>query len=245
MGLVFFVIKQRMEIALIRLRLLLQIIPILLVAGRSPVCGQSRYGDYLADEILTCVSTMSGQLYTGVDNYVELDYALYKSADSVVLETSNGIAVQDTLNRYLVIPEKSGKLRLTLICTNQVDTLAHGIKYFHSLTLPDPLLTINNIPFTTPASIEKALLLTCDSLGVFFSDDIIGSDHWLTITEFELGYNYGGFHVSQKNHTNKLTAETKIIINRLGPDHDISIKPTVISNGRITKQLPIYRIKIY
>ena len=95
------------------------------------------------------------------------------------------------------------------------------------------------------AQIPKSLLMDCDSLSIFFTDDLPGSNAWIQITEFTLGYNYGGFHVSFLNPSNHILFETKEIINRLGPEHEISIRVKVKSIGKIIKELPIYRLTIY
>jgi hypothetical protein len=68
---------------------------------------------------------------------------------------------------------------------------------------------------------------------------------WLRITEFTLGYNYGGFHVSYLNPSNFISLETKEIINRLGPEHEISIRVKVEAEEKLMIELPIYRITLY
>ncbi len=91
----------------------------------------------------------------------------------------------------------------------------------------------------------KKTLLNCDSLAVYVSNDIIGSENWLTISEFLIGYNYGGFHVSHLNITNKLNDKTRQILTYMGPEREISIKLTVESEGKVFRRLPIYKITIY
>lgn len=211
----------------------------------SSVRAQSRLGSQLPASALRCTSSVKGYLYSGIDNYLKIDSLLASESDNVMIRCNNGTVKEDTTNLFLIIPEKPGKLRLTLECTNRNDTIIVGYKNFHVLSVPNPLLTINGLPILPNSTFEKNNLLGSDSLGVFFSEDIIGSSNWLKITEFQLGYNYGGFYVSHKNPTNKLSSKTKDIISTLRPDHEISIWTTVESQGRIKKQLPIYRIQLY
>jgi len=207
--------------------------------------SQGRYGISLSEGSLQCLSSRGGKLYQGIDNYILVDSSLYKECENIELISSNGISVKDTGNLYLLIPERAGKLRLAASCQNGGATEIKGYRYFNVMNVPDPQLMLNGIPVPNQAEIPRSALLRSDSISVFFDDDLVGSSEWMIITEFQLGYNYGGFHVSHVNPGNQLSIETKEIIARLGPDHEISIRATVKSLGDIKKQLPIYRIRIY
>lgn len=207
--------------------------------------AQGRYGPALPDSSLVCVSSVKGYLYQGIDNYIRIDTVFFRFCDELILESTNGYAVRDSQYYFLVMPEKAGKLRISVLCIREGKRELLGYKYFHVRVLPEPTLTLNGEPISVSDTLSRQTLLSCDSLGVFYSDDLPGSSEWLLITEFLLGYNYGGFHVSHLNPSNHFTDETRDILARLGPDHEISIKPTVKSMGKIQKKLPIYRIRIY
>ncbi len=207
--------------------------------------AQGRFGEQLPDIAIVSLTSRSGLLYSGIDNYLNIDSALILPCDTVLLVNSNGIIMHDTINQYLIIPEYSGNVRLTVYCLQNNDTVSLGYRYFTVNSVPDPLITINNKPISSPASISKSVLLSCDSLGIYVSDDIIGSENWLRITDFTVGYNYGGFHVSYPNSTNILSLQIKEVINRIGPDHTISIRFNLEGEGKIKKQLPIYRLTLY
>ena len=218
----------------------------ILVCISPDVLSQGRYGIALEDTSLVCISSLEGVLYSGIDNYVRVDSSLYADCDEIYLETTQGIAMKDTNNLFLVIPERPGKVRVSLLCKNESgEEEVARYQLFHVRNLPEPQLTLDTIPISNPSYIAKNVLIRCDSLGVYFSDDLVGSSEWLSITEFQLGYTYGGFHVTHKNETNKISEETKSILNQLGPDHEISIRTTVRAMGNVRKQLPIYRIRIY
>ena len=142
-------------------------------------------------------------------------------------------------------PARPGNARLTIYCLNSQDTIVLGYKYFIVRNLPDPCLEINGICLSSPSSMSKSSLVAADSISVLFSDDIIGSESWFRVTDFTIGYNYGGFHVSHHNLSNKLSLQTKQIISRIAPDREISISLNIESDGKIKKQLPIYRIRLY
>jgi hypothetical protein len=212
--------------------------------GCSYGYGQGRLGVLLEQGSVRCTSTLSGDLYRGIDNYVRIDDSIRNSYDHLALKVSNGSVEQDSADLFLVIPSKAGRMRLTILNIPD-DSVALGYVYMNVRTVPDPKLMLNNYRISSAADLPKALLMDCDSLSIFFTDDLPGSEGWIKIKEFTLGYNYGGFHVSHLNPSNKMLFETKEIINRLGPEHEISIRVKVEYEGQITKELPIYRITIY
>ncbi len=207
--------------------------------------GQGRYGDALSHNSIETLSSKEGVLYAGIDNPISVDSTIFSHCSDLQLKASNALVVPDTQNIYLLIPQRVGKVRVNLYCLNQNDTVALGYRFFNVLPLPEPRLTLNDWPIDNPAVIDRAVLLNCDSLGVFFSDDLIGSISWMRISDFEVGYNYGGFHFSHHNESNQIGTETFEIFNKLGPNNEISLRVTVASDGRVTKHLPIYRLRVY
>jgi len=207
--------------------------------------AQSRLGDPLEDSTIICHTSKHGYLYLGIDNYVSLHTENLPSADEYMLEANNGTIIPDSNELYLIIPERQGKVRMLLYKISETDTVLIGYQYFTVKMVPDPRLTLNRMPISTPTTLPKKLLMSCDSLGIFVSNDIPGSENWFKITEFTFGYNYGGYYISHKNISNKFTAETRHIIDLTGPDREVSIRPKVESEGNVKLELPIYRIKIY
>jgi hypothetical protein len=218
---------------------------ILVFLGMISAAGQVRQGRQLEAGSIVSLTSKKGILYNGIDNTLAVDTSLYGDADGIIVKSNNGILVHDTCNRYLCIPDKLGTMWLSLYAVKGFDTSKIGFKYFSVINIPEPLLTINDRPVKTPSDISKSELLHCDSLGVYFTDDIPGSQNWMTITEFSLGYSYGGFYVEHVNPSNKFTRETIIILNRIGPDRVISIRAKVKAEGKIMKPLPIYRLTLY
>lgn len=221
------------------------ILLILFVLLDTAVFSQYRLGNHLNNSSIVTLSSAKGVLYSGIDNYLKISENITKDYDTVCIESNNGQVVPDSSDIALIIPNRPGKVRLTLKGIKSLDTTEIGYRYFTVNRIPEPLLTINNVPVTTPCTIPRMAMITCDSLSIYFSNDIAGSENWLKISKFVLGYTYGGFYISHINPTNRLTTETKRILNQIGPDREISIRLTTISEGMVIKELPIYRIKIY
>ncbi len=217
---------------------------ICIVISQYQINAQGRLGVLLEENSIQCISTNSGYLYSGIDNYIKVSDSILLKYPELTMHTSNGVVKKDSINLFLVIPSKPGRIRLTVFNAFN-DTSAIGYEYLQVKQIPEPKLMLNNYKIDSRAQIPKSLLMNCDSLSVYFTDDLPGSQLWLQITEFTLGYNYGGFHVSYPNPSNHILFETKEIINRLGPEHEISIRVKALSGGVITKELPIYRIILY
>jgi hypothetical protein len=218
---------------------------LLLLLNFNLLRAQGRYGEQLPENSITSSLSNKGYLYSGIDNLIRIDYSIISECDTFFLMAPGSIIIHDTIDKFLIIPERPGTIRLSVYCLKGKDTMALGYRYFTVNNIPDPSIKINGHILITPALISKNLLLSGDSISIYFSDDLIGSENWFRITDFSIGYNYGGFHVSHLNPSNKISMQTKNLISRLGPDHEISIQFTVESEGKIKKQLPIYRIQFY
>lgn len=211
----------------------------------NTVIAQFRYGDELTNINFKILTSRGGHLYSGIDNYILISSEIFKNSDTIHIESTNGKIFADSGQVYLLIPERPGKVRLTIYSIIDRDTTLLGYKHFLIKQIPDPQLIIGNTLISISDTIMKKTLLDCDGLAIYISNDIIGSENWLKISEFSIGYNYGGFHVSHLNLTNTLSEKTKQLLMYMGPDHEISIKLTVESQGFIFSQIPIYKIIIY
>lgn len=205
--------------------------------------AQTRLGTLLPDSSVYTTVSYSGCLYAGIENPIAYQIPDEYKYDRIVLITNNGYIFTDSLTMY-TIPSRPGKSRIHVYGLNGHDTTELGYMYFTVKRVPNPYLTINNLPLENPTSMYKLDLIYADSIGIAFSPDIIGSENWVRIEKFELGYNYGGFYLSHINPSNKITIKTKQIISRIAPDRDITIRPTLNSN-KILKEMPIYRITLY
>lgn len=223
-------------------------LPFIIVSVCFPVqesFSQSRYGVALDSNKITTLSSKTGILYRGIDNYIQIAPFLQAKYDTILVVSNNGKVFYEKDNTLLVIPSRLGKIRLMLTGISGNDTISLGYSCFAVQGVPEPRLTIDDIPINTHCIIPKRALIDCDSLGIYFSQDIVGSEKWLKVTRFILGYSYGGFFVSHINPSNVFSKETKIIINQIGPDREIGILAIVEGEGELTKKLPVYKITIY
>jgi hypothetical protein len=217
----------------------------LFIFNSNLIYCQYRLGKQIDSGLIVTQSSYKGYLYSGIDNFLKIDPSLKKDYDTIILKSNNGKIYTDSNNLILIIPDRPGKVRLTLTGITNKDTTELGYFYFIVFGIPEPKLTLNTIPIESPCSIPKKALVDCDSLGVYFSNDIIGSENWVKVSRFTLGYNYGGFYISHLNPSNKFTLNTKQILNQLGPDREITIRPTIETEGKVSRELPIYKITIY
>lgn len=227
------------------MRLLYPLAFLMIVLPAGTVNAQYRYGNELKDVDFKILSSRGGNLYSGIDNYILVSSEIINNLDSLYIESTNGKIFADSGQIYLLIPDRPGKVRLTLYSIADQDTSVIGYKHFLVKRVPDPQLVVGNTLVEVKDTLMKKTLLNCDSLSVYISYDIIGSEQWLKISEFLIGYNYGGFHVSHLNRSSILNDKTRQLITYMAPDREISIKLTVESEGKVFSRLPIYKITLY
>jgi hypothetical protein len=208
------------------------------------ITGQSRFGKLLPEESFHIINSQSGILYTGIDNPFIINSLVIEGIDSLLIGTNNGIVFFDSIH-YVSIPKKSGKVRLMVYRLKERDTVYIGFRNFTVNNVPEPKLMFDNIVISNNSSISKNMIMNTDSIGIFYSTDILGSEEWTYIDRFVLGYSYGGYYISHVNEGSKINLETKRIINTIGPDKQITFKIIAVSTGKVTRALPIYRLHIY
>jgi len=209
------------------------------------ILSQSRFGTELNNTIISALSSRNNILYRGIDNYIQISPQFQSKYDSLIVRCNNGSVMFEKENVLFVMPSRLGKVRLMFYGITDNDTISLGYTYFEVKAVPEPCLTIDNTPITTNCALPRRVLQNCDSLGIYFSKDIIGSENWLKVTGFIIVYNYGGFNVSYNNPSKVFSKATKQILNHIGPNREIGILPIVEGEGSLTKKLPIYRITIY
>ncbi len=205
---------------------------------------QTRYGGELGDSILTAVNSRSNILYAGIDNEIYVDYSGLGIYTEYLLTVNNGVVLPDS-TCYISIPDRTGKARFLVFGINGTDSTLIGYRYFQVENVPEPLLYIDSLLVKRNDMVSKQHFLNSDSLGIFISDDIIGAEGWYKTIKFTLGYVYGGYYVEYTNNTNMISREAKRIIYTIGPSMEIIIKPIVEGEGRLIKELPIFRLTLY
>ncbi len=205
---------------------------------------QTRYGNELNDSVLVAIDSRNNILYTGIDNYIIADFSKFEENYEYIIKVNNGIVFSDS-NYYVAIPDRPGDARFLVLGIRDNDTVLIGYRYFEVRNVPEPLLAIDTLRLKEEDVISKNHFLNSDSLDIFISDDIIGSETWFRIIKFTLGYLYGGYYVEHTNDTKIISRETKQIIYTIGPTKEIIIKPVVEGEGKLIKELPIFRLTLY
>ncbi len=205
---------------------------------------QTRYGTELNDSIVVAIDSRNNILYSGIDNRLITDYSGFEENYEYILKVNNGIVFADS-NYYITIPDRPGNARFLLLGLRDSDTVIIGYRYFKVKIVPDPMLVVDTLRLKEEDVISKNHFLNSDSLDIFISDDIIGSGDWFKIIKFTLGYVYGGYYLEHTNNTNIISRETKQIIYNIGPTKEIIIKPVVEGEGKLIKELPIFRLTLY
>lgn len=206
--------------------------------------AQSRYGKLLDSNFLHILSSKKGVLYSGIDNFIEINPPDSIKNSILYFSANNGIMLKDEQN-YLVIPKRSGKIRIMAYLINGNDTLIYGHRYLNVERVPEPKLKINQLILDEKGYLLKSELLKCDSLEIIFDPDIIGSETWYKVQSFTIGYSYGSFYKSYFNNGNIPSSRTRRIISRISPGKKIVIRTKAEGEGNVVMDLPIYRLTIY
>jgi hypothetical protein len=206
--------------------------------------SQTRYGEELGDSILLIENSRNDFLYVGIDNVIKINYPKLEGSDEYILKVNNGEVIADSIY-YISIPKRQGKARFLLYKKENSDSILVGYKYFVVRNVPDPSLAFDNFRVTKGDTVRKSDLLNSEYINIYISSDIINSENWFKIKEFTLGYEYGSYYYEHTNNTNRISYETKQVINTLGPTKEIVIKPIVEGEGGLIKELPIYRLILF
>ena len=210
----------------------------------TPVNCQFKYGSSLADSILIIANSKSSTLYVGIDNPIELNLGINEHFENFYLFTNNGYTFIDSM-RFIVIPTRSGLSRIVLMKLNGNDTIIIGQRFYNVKTVPEPKLQIDTFQYDAKSSVLKSRLLAADSISIYVSSDIENSGRWFKVTRFTIGFIYGGLYRNHDNPGNRITYETKLLINNLGPGKEVIFKVFAEGEGNLIVEVPVYRLELY
>ncbi|MFO7656135.1 MAG: GldM family protein [Bacteroidales bacterium] len=217
---------------------------ILFVLHISPVKCQYKYGSSLPDSALSLLNSRSGTLYAGIDNPISLNLCKPENINEYILFSNNGTAFIDSL-WFTVIPARTGLSRIVLMKIEDNDTIIIGQRFYSVKSIPEPKLQIDTIRFESLSFFSRSALLAADSISIFISSDIINSDNWFKVNRFTIGYIYGGLYKQHLNQGNRISLETKMMINNLSPGKEVIFNIFAEGEGKLIVELPVYRLKLY
>ena len=213
------------------------------VIGKCQIIPESHIiEEMFFNDTVRAINSCDNFLYVGVDNYLYVHPDVKQK--NVFFKTDNGIIFDDE-GMFCAIPAEFGIVNLDLFQVSGNDTVLLLSKKFPAFEVPPPTLMIGGFKVTELERLSWNILMNCDSLGIFISDDIIGVQDWIYIEKFTFGYDYGSYYVSHSNRGNKFTEEIKEDIKKLKPGQEISIRVWLGSKGNIIREIPIFRINIY
>ncbi len=218
----------------------------LLVFISPDIIAQSRFGDLLPDSAIYSLTSLSNNLYVGIDNNIKLNLGdKIKGADTILLKCNNGIVFDDDKDGYIIIPKRPGTLRIEIhkMIGENIDTI--GFYQFNVLPLPKPKVLLDSTIIHEDVRISTETFLNSDSIYIILSDDIPGSKKWIEINEFSIGYNYGSFYIEEKSNDNAITDAMKVLVVNNGAGRTFTIKLITESNNSLFSTKPTYKTMFY
>lgn len=191
-----------------------------------------------AESEFKVLNSRKGYLYLGIDNLISIPEK-YKNINNIEVTTNNGDIFQDSSN-YVIIPDRLPKATIYIKEPGMTDEYL-DMQTFVVQYVPQPCITLGGECVDEMRVIDRHYLLSHDTLGVFISDDVIGSENWVTIRRFTVGYVTGSVFRSFNNEGNRFSAETKEMIKRIRPGQEISIRVTVVSEGDVIRHIPVIK----
>ncbi|MFW5804772.1 MAG: hypothetical protein ACOCWG_06035 [bacterium] len=210
------------------------------------------------DTILVNTS-YSNTFYLGIDNifkinkpvfkdsvYVDSVFTGFKYQDSISqsleLSTNNGKILKDN-GYYYIIPKTQGLATVYLKDKNNKKIIHE--KEFPVKKLPSLKVTMCDLILNDVKTINRLFLLACDSIGVYYTDDLVDSQKWLTITRFSIGYNYGNYFIEYASRNNRYTSQMISGIKKISPGNMLRINITCENKTGFKIVIPTISIKVY
>lgn len=188
------------------------------------------------------VNSKQNILYQGIDNPLKINT---ENNENLIIKTNNGIVYKDN-GVFVAIPSKIHETELKIFETNEnQDTILIYRAFLQTIRFPMPLLKLGDKVFDEMKEIDRNFLIQCDTIGIFFTDDIIGIENWYKITSYSFGYIYGNHYISFDINGNILDINTKKRLLSLSSGTEIIIRVTIISNSNISIKRPIFRAILY
>jgi len=186
----------------------------------------------------------SNSIYLGIDNRVRLKS--FPLGANLVLQTDNGMVFKAEDDFFVLIPVRPGRILLRAInIVASCDTMLVCSSEMIVSRFPQPALVIDSIRYSDGADISIAKLLMADSVGIYFTDDIIGIDEWYKVSGFTLGYFYGNYFISYESESNRFTEPMREALRKLFPGNEITFRFELKSNSDITMKRPIMKFRLH
>lgn len=209
------------------------------ISGHS----QTRFGPEIDNHFFDVKTSKSGLLYAGIDNIVDFKLPPEYEHKSVFLRINNGSLFHDTM--LVIIPSLPGSARIELFLIENDSSKLIGHKLFTVEPVPKPTLKLDSLLVFPNSQISKSFLSDCKKVTIFVSNDIIGANNWFSVKEFTVGYEYGGYFVSEENNGSNISDETRDFIKDIPVNRFVSMNTIIMSTSDIKMNLPVTRFWLY
>lgn len=195
---------------------------------------------------ITSITSKSGDLYAGINNYLELRLTEGEYAPAnLILETNNG-SIEWMDNKVITVPKYAGNSFIKIYMVNiDRDTVLVGKQRLIVHRIPDPSLKIGETIIEDQSSVDRKVFFLGDSLRLYFTDDLPESSRWYHIDYFNAGFTYGGAYFHEDNEGPIFSKRSLEIIKNQLPGHEFIIKVISVSpNVSHFHVLPIIRFRM-
>jgi hypothetical protein len=190
-------------------------------------------------------TSVSGVLYSGIDNYLELSFPDEDSKNYAYHLTTNNGKMFAAENGYLTIPDRAGRSFINIyLITYNSDTLLVGKKQLLVKNVPYPAIKIGNTVVKDSITLDRGIFFANDSMQLFFTDDLPESGKWYRIVNFSIGYVFGSVYISVDADGAKFDQKVRELIRKVNPGKDVLIRVNSVTPTRVLHYLPVVKFKI-
>lgn len=215
---------------------------LILFFQKTNAAGQYLDTIVVSTDIASLISK-KGILYQGIDNVLEISGVHLKNKE-VFVTTSNGKAyLMD--NKIYLMPRKKGFANVQVSWNNNTDTLYKVNKRFYVVALPLPVLMVDNIKLQDKNSINREIFMNCDSIHVFYGEDLLVANRWATISHFVLGYAYGNNFMKFEFEGKKIPDRFRKVVSRIPPGKEVTLRVYLQYRNGITASVKNFKTILY
>jgi hypothetical protein len=191
---------------------------------------------------LQVTTSVSGNLYAGVDNYIRVQSRDIPLSE-VHVKADQGIFLPDD-SLFYCMPSRPGRF-LVHVYRASTDTTLLFTQRVPVSSLPLPALRVGRSEIRDEQEIPLAEILLADSIGIVFTPDIPGSDRWIQIQAFTVGYFSADKDIQTTNPGPVFHPKTRDVIKKIRPGQQVYFRIQAGEEGEIRQELPVFRVKVY
>jgi hypothetical protein len=194
------------------------------------------------DDTIVAIQSYGNYLYAGIENILHVNKQ--KVGYPYELKTDNG-DIFFYKGNYNIMPAFLGTATVFLHKKKGDTSIIMFQKSFFVKRLPRLKISMCDLIINKAIRIDKRYLLACDSIDVYYTDDLIGSGDWLEVIRFSIGYSYGAYYVDYTSMNNKMTQQMKEAIKNMRPGQNLNFHVTCINTDGVKVSVPKISVQVY